>query len=377
VDLTELHDELQEVWTELKTRLEAAEAEAKKLGDETGETKTVIERLQDKLDEVETKLQRPPVGDDEPEQLESKAFGEWLRKGHLPEEYKATLLATDDEVRGGIWIPENIRTNIITRIVDTSPVRELATVETISQGNTLTFPRQSSTRFACGWIGERASVTQTNVATMEAETIPVHEMYAEPFTTQQLLEDAAYDVEGWMQRELAREFGFLEATAFVSGTSIGQPEGLLTNADVAHTAAGSTSVISADCLIDLQMSLQEPYQANATWLAKRTTIRDWRKLKDGQGRYIWEPSSIAAGYPATLLGRPYREAADMPAATSALFPVLYGDFRAAYVIVDRTGMTTLRDPYTNKPFVVYYTRRRVGGQVVAPWAIKKLEMATS
>lgn len=326
----------------------------------------------DRLSELETRLARPRAagvaqasGELTPEM---RAFDTWLRRdvrGLKPEE--ARLLATDSDVDGGYLVPVNMANAIIEKLIQFSPVRELANVMAISRGDTLEIPVEGSTEFAGGWVGERAARSETTSAKLAHVLITAHEMYANPFVTQKLLDDSSFDVEGWISRRLARRFAVVEGTAFISGTGVGQPEGILTNASITVRNSGNATTLTAAGLINAYHDLPEHYAKNATWLMKRATIGAVRLLTDGSGQYLWQ-AGLAAGQPGTLLGQPYREAIDMPAEGAGLKAALFGDFNEGYTIVDRQGAVMVRDPYTNKPKVEFYTTRRVGGAVVLPEA---------
>lgn len=364
-DEKQLHEELLSTWHELKNVLETQNKDA-------GETKAVISKLNERLDAIETKLNRPPVAPETKtgeKSLEVKAFTSWLRKGIVaPDEAKA--LATDDQTDGGYLVPSQMRSTIIELLAEYSPIRSLASVETISLGNTLKIPKEGATAFAAGWVGERESRTETTSGKFAMADIPLHEMYAAPRASQTMLDDSAFNMEEWISRKLAQRFAILEGTAFVNGTGQNQPEGLLANADVTTVNSTVADNIAADSLITLVYSLPDAYARNATWLLRRTTVAAIRQLKDGNGQYLWQPG-LATSAPNTILGHPYVECPDVPAIAANAYVAIFGDIRAAYQIVDKAGIVTLRDPYSAKPFVEFYTTRRVGGQVVLPEAVRK------
>jgi len=229
-----------------------------------------------------------------------------------------------------------------------------------------------------GWVGEQETRTTTNTPGVGVLRIPAHEMYAMPSATQKLLEDASIDVSAWISGKIADRFARIEATAFVAGTGVKQPRGFLTypagtsnNGQIEQIHSGNAALLTADGLINLTFGLKDFYLANAQFLMQRQSVGQVMLLKDLQGRYLWQPS-IQAGTPTTLLSYPVQWAADMPAIAAGALPVAFGDFKAGYTIVDRLGISALRDPYTAKPFVLFYTRKRVGGDVVNFEAIKLL-----
>ena len=371
-------EEMQKTWTALKSTLDQQDAEIKRYGTVSGETKSQIERLNSRLDDLETKASRPaaaPIEEKGKPTLETKAFRGYLRKGVDslgPDELKT--LATDSDVAGGYLVPTIIRDRIIERLAELSPIRALATIETIGVGRALEIPKEGGVDFAAGWVGERELRPPTTVGSFALERIPVDEQYSAPRATQSMLDDTAFDVEGWIIRKVGTRLAQLEGAAFVSGSGVGQPKGLLTSTDITAVNSGHASLLTADGLISLFYSLPEAYVRNATFLMRRATVAAIRQLKDTQGQYLWQ-MSIAPGAPATILGMPYVEAPDMPAIAASAFPILFGDFRACYTIVDRQGINVLRDPYSAKPLVEFYITRRVGGQVVLAEAMRRLRVS--
>ena len=225
---------------------------------------------------------------------------------------------------------------------------------------------------SAAWTTETGTVTETATPQINKRAINVFEMYAQPKATQKLLDDASIDVEAWVAEKVADKFARMEATAFINGNGTTQPKGILQYGagtgfgkiqQVTSGAAGVVSVVCADSLIVLFYGLQEAYTRDATFLMNRATLQSVRLLKLATtNQYIWQPS-LAAGAPDTLLGIPVAQAADMPIASANSLSVALGDFKQAYLIVDRIGLRTLRDPFTEKPFVKFYTTRRTGGEV--------------
>lgn len=392
LELKDLHDEMQRAFKALQERIARSEDEIKKFGSPTGDTKASIEKIQnhldeiekkmqEKIDQIETKINRPPQGgsDDskgEKGQPEKAAFQKYCRKdiGSLsPDEIKA--LSTDSDPDGGYAVPAPIRGDIIQKLIEISPIRSLATVETIAQGNAWEAPTEGATEFAGGWVAERGSRSETTSAKLGMERIPVHEMYANPRATQTMLDDAGFNFEEWLTRKISTTLGKLEGTAFVSGDGVGKPEGILTKSGITEVVSGSASAITADGLINLAYALSDFYARNATWIMRRTSIRDIRKLKDVNNQYLWQPG-LAGTSPATILDRPYIEAPDMPAIAANAYPIVFGDFRNGYKIIDRQQIRVLRDPYSAKPYIEFYTTRRTGGQVVLAEAFVKQKVST-
>ena len=192
--------------------------------------------------------------------------------------------------------------------------------------------------------------------------------------SEQDLEDTVFDLEAEMQAEFAEQFALAEGTAFVSGNAVGKPEGFMTNGDVSEVVSGHASTLLADGLISLVHGIKSEYAKNGTFVFNRTTLAAIRKLKDTAGQYVFQAGMmLTGGVTNAVLGHPYIEATDMPSEGSNTYPVIFGDFNRAYMIVDRVAMAVLRDPFTQATSgnVRYIARRRVGGQVVQAEAIVK------
>jgi len=268
---------------------------------------------------------------------------------------------------------------IVGKIFETSPMRAYASVQTISTDALEGL--YDLDEAAAGWVGETESRAETDTPTLGKWRIPVHEIYAKPHATQKLLDDAEINMEQWLANKVADKFARTEATAFVTGDGVGKPRGFLTYAD-GTTLPGTieqfdtgvnggfgAAPTGGDVLIDALYGLKAQYRANATWFMNRATTKLIRKIKDSDGAYLWSPG-IAAGQPATLLGYPVASFEDMPDPATGSLSIAVGDMRAAYQIVDRINIRVLRDPYSSKPYVQFYTTKRVGGDVVNFEAVK-------
>lgn len=293
----------------------------------------------------------------------------------VTQEYKALSISTDSA--GGYLAPIEYVREIIKGVTEISAFRSLVRVRTTAQ-KSIQIPKRTG-QFAAQRVAEQGTKSETTGLAYGLEELPVHELYALVDISNQMLEDSAFDMASEIAMEAAEQFEVKEGAEFVSGTGVGQAEGVLTNSSVAETNSGSAATIKdasgqADGLIGLKHGIKTAYTRNATWGMNRTTIGSVRKLKDGQGHYIWMPG-IAMGRPNTIDGDPYVELPDMPSEGANLYPVIYGDFRRAYVWADRISMEMLRDPYTqatsgNVRFVI---RKRSGGQVVLAEAVRKLK----
>ncbi len=264
-------------------------------------------------------------------------------------------------------------------------MRRLARVETISgSGFQDLFP---SGLPASGWVAENDARPATSTPTFSPLTFNAEEQYANPGISQRMLDDAVVDVESWIAEKIADAFAIAENTAFVSGNGSDKPFGLLDYITGAASAAkhpfgaiglinsGAGAALTYDGIINLVHALPSQYAANASFAMNRLTMGAVRKLKDADGYPIWQPS-LALGNPSTILGHPNAELSDMPDIAAGTNPIVFGDFQRGYLIVDRIGIRVLRDPYTNKPYVQFYTTKRVGGGVRDPKAFKVQEIAT-
>ena len=295
----------------------------------------------------------------------------------VTQEYKALSISTDSA--GGYLAPIEYVREIIKGVTEISAFRSLVRVRQTAQ-KSIQIPKRTG-QFAAQRVAEQGTRSETTGLAYGLEELPVHELYALVDISNQMLEDSAFDMASEIAMEAAEQFEVKEGAEFVSGTGVGQAEGVLTNSNVAETNSGSAATIKdasgqADGLIGLKHGIKTAYTRNATWGMNRTTLGSVRKLKDGQGQYIWMPG-IAMGRPNTIDGDPYVELPDMPSEGAGLYPVIYGDFRRAYVWVDRISMEMLRDPYTQATAgnVRFIVRKRSGGQVVLAEAIRKLKCA--
>jgi HK97 family phage major capsid protein len=231
-------------------------------------------------------------------------------------------------------------------------------------------------------VAEQGTKSETTGLAYGLEELPLHELYALIDMSNQMLEDTAFDMEAEIRNEAAEQFSVAEGTACVSGSGVGRPEGFLTSPAVGETNSGTAATIAdsegqANGLITLYHALKTPYTRNASFALNRVTLGSVRKLKDSQKNYIWMPG-LANGVPNTILGNPYVEMPDMPNEGAGTFPIVFGDFRRAYTLVDRISMEMLRDPYTQATSgnIRFIFRRRIGGQVTLPEAIRKLKCST-
>ncbi|MDX9690359.1 MAG: phage major capsid protein [Proteobacteria bacterium] len=357
-----------------------------------------ITKLQGELTQVKTALARPSLSgktattfDDETSHYKS-AFMSYVTKGVEPDRAlmtKAMSVINDD--RGGYMVPSEMSERIVTRQQDTTPMRQIATVMSISS-EAVEMLRDTNDADA-QWISELGTRDDTDEGTIGRIRIPVHELFAQPKATQKLMDDSIINVEEWLVNRIADKFARRENAAFVSGDGVGQPRGFLSYTTAAtsdstrswgvleHVATGADGAFAssngADALITLMNKLKAGYLSKASWLMPRSVVDAVRKFKEsGTGAYIWQPS-LQAGTPATLLGYPVILADDMQSMGSGSLSVAFGNFEEGYTIVDRIGLQVLRDPYTAAPFVKFRCSKRVGGDVVNFDAIKVMKFATA
>ena len=333
-------------------------------------------------------------GEIDPDKAEhKKAFNSFLRKGietGLADlERKAVNVTTAGD--GGFALPEQIESVIAQRLLDISPVRSVANVVSVSTSD---YKQLVDTRgMASGWVGEAGARTATNTPTFYEAAALMGEIYANPQATQQSLDDLMFNVEAWVAASIADEFAFREGAAFVSGDGTNKPKGFLNYATLAtadssrawgtleHVATGVSADFAAsnkgDKLVELVYKLKAGHRANAVWMTNKAILAEIRAFKESTtNAYLWQPG-LAAGQPSTLLGYNVVEAEDMPAKAANSLSIAFGDFRAGYTVVDRVGIRSLRDPYSNKPYVGFYVTKRVGGMVVNSEAIKVLKFSTT
>jgi HK97 family phage major capsid protein len=312
----------------------------------------------------------------------ARAFSAYVRRG----EEKA--LSVGSNADGGYLVPGETETEILRRLTEISPIRAIAGIRQVSSS---TYRKPVSlTGPATGWVGETDARPQTNSQTIAAIDYPTTELYAMPAATAGFLEDAAVDVGRWIADEVNAAFAEQETTAFISGDGINKPTGFLSETTVAeaswtwgnigYIATGVAGAFPAsdesDVLIDLVYALKSGYRQNAAWVMNRTTQSVLRKLKDTNGNYLWQPAATA-GARASLMGFELVEAEDMPDIGTDTTPIAFGDFRRGYLVVDRRGVNILRDPFSAKPYVLFYTTKRVGGGVQDFDAIKLLKFSVS
>jgi HK97 family phage major capsid protein len=440
-DLTkDVEKALGEIKTAMRSKFDELEQQAKKRGEDAvtkaeakaindaldklkDDIKAELKKKDDEINALHRKANRPAVAsssDPKIASLETKAnleFGRWvtpqgqkvdatkagaarleyaaafdayLRKGEKGlSDLEAKALSVGSAPDGGYFVEPFRSQQIIDKLYETSALRAVASVISITS-KSVEFPIDRD-EVTTGWVGEQSSRPETNTPQVGMLEIPVHELYAMPKSTQNLLDDAGFNVEAWLDQKVADQMGREENAAFVNGNGVKQPKGFASYATAAtadasrafgtleHVETGangafrtaSATVSPADDLLDLIYKFKPGYRGSLRWGGPRVTLGAVRKFKDQQGNYIYDPRLGANGIIDTVLGYPWDEFSDMAAftVTDALGIVL-ADWKRGYQIVDRQGIRQLRDPYTSKGYVLFYTTKRVGGGVMDSDAIK-------
>ena len=317
-----------------------------------------------------------------------KAWARYMRQGDASQLIEAKQLSAGSGPDGGFTAPDETAHEITRLLQDASPMRQIAEVRTVGSSS---FKKPISRGgAAAGWAAETAARPETQTPTLDLIAFPAAELYAMPAATQTLLDDSFADIDQWLAEEVRDVFAAQETAAFVNGDGIGKPKGFLSYAaspdasaqwgEIGYLATGVDGGFAAsdpiDSLIDLVYAPKSAYRPGAHFVMNRRTVSVVRKFKDLDGNYIWQPAA-QAGQPSTLLGYPVTEIEDMPDIASGASAIAFGDFRRGYLIVDRAGVRVVRDPYSSKPFVLFYTTKKVGGGVQDFNAIKLLKFALS
>ncbi len=318
------------------------------------------------------------------------AWDSYMRKGENTNlrtlEQKALSIQVDAD--GGYLVPDDTEREIARALSDASPIRAISGVRQVS--STIYKKPYTLTGPATGWVGETGVRPETTSPTLTEMQFPTMELYAMPAASSALLDDSAVDIDQWIAEEVQIAFAEQEGTAFVVGDGINKPRGFLDYnkvdnslwswGNIGYTITGTSGGFAAtspgDSLVDLIYSVKSGYRANAHMVMNRSTQAEIRKLKDADGHYLWQPG-IQVGAPATLMNIAIAESEDMADISTDSYAIAYGDFNRGYLIVDRIGVRVLRDPYSSKPYVLFYTTKRVGGGVQNFEAIKLLKFGTA
>lgn len=313
------------------------------------------------------------------------AFQAFMRKGRSAEEMYTKALSVGVDADGGYTVDPDTNGRIVTKLFETSPMRQVAAQQTIgTDALEGLFDLDEATGT---WVGETAARPETNTPKLAAWRIPTHELYAFPFATQKVLDDSMINLESWLAGKVADKFSRTENAAFVNGDGVGKPRGFLTYGagttlpgTIQQVPSGASGAFAAapaggDVLLTTIYAMKQGYRSGARWHMNRTVLSAVRKLKNSDGDYLWAPG-LAVGQPASLSGFPVLEFDDMPDLGADSLSIAFANMGEAYQIVDRQGIRVLRDPYTNKPYVGFYTVKRVGGDVLNFEAIKLIKFNT-
>ncbi|HBP1884067.1 MULTISPECIES: phage major capsid protein [Pseudomonas] len=394
-DVKQVAEELGAKFDEFKQkndkRVEALEAEKGKLVEQV---ETLNEKL-GQLDDMKSALEKELAGMKRPDGTGTKAasehkaaFMQFVRKGIDTGlgELQAKALQIGVDADGGYAVPEELDRNIIELLRDESPMRQVCNQIFVG---TPDYKRLANLGGAgSGWVGETAPRPETSTPTLAQISAVMGELYANPQATQTSLDDMFFDVEGWLNSEVGREFSEKEGAAFLLGDGANKPKGLLAYpfavagdktrpyGTLQRLVSGNAGAFSGDNLIDLVQAVKAGYRRAGTWMMNNLTVAYVRKLKDSEGNYLWRPG-LEVGQPSSLLGYGITENEDMPDIAADANALAFGDFKRAYTIVDRIGTRVLRDPYSNKPYVGFYTTKRVGGMLVDSQAVKVLTLSAA
>lgn len=432
--LADTIEELGRTWAEHRKtndELIKAKADGKAVADleakmvEIGKSLDALTELKEQFEEVQKKLNRPQTdsevkaeselaaevkqfnlmlradfqskGKPAPAEVDAKGYAEYKNaffkvmtgtpmNSLSGDEHKAMSAGSDPD--GGYLLPPSTVGRMVSKLYEQSTMRQLATVQSISTDKLEGIVDNNEAD--AGWVSELGSRSDTSTPQVGKYEIQAHEMYAMPKASQKILDDAATDVEGWLAGKVADKFARVEGAGFTTGTGTGQPRGLFAYTTAAtaddtrawgtfeHVITGANGAFhttKADPLQDMIGAFKDQYLQNATWLMRREVRTAIRKMKEATSdRYLWEPS-LQAGQPDRLLGYPARVDQYVPAIATGSLSLAFGDIREAYTIVDRMGIRTLRDPYTAKPYVVFYSTKRTGGGAVNYEAVKFLKFS--
>jgi HK97 family phage major capsid protein len=369
-----------ERFAKMDTALDSFEVKVTELGE-------TMKKDKERIEVLETAARRPRTGggsEKTPEQIEHEEKVDlFLRKGETDglAELEEKVLRTSVNTDGGYALTQEREASILGRVTEMSPVRQIGAVRSIGAASWAQM-RSLGSVSGGGWVSEQATRAVGTTPTFGMLEVTPGEQYEMPSVTQTALDDLAFNIEQFLEDETALAMAIRENTAFVVGDGVGKPRGFMaytagtddTLMQIEQVNSGHASQVKADGAINCQEALFEVFQPNASWVMRRTTRREFRKLKDGDGTYLLrtDPSGNAQtpGLLTTILDKPVTLLADVAAIGANALAYAYGDFRQAYLIVDRIGIRVLRDPFTSKPNILFYTTKRTGGGVIKPQAIK-------
>jgi HK97 family phage major capsid protein len=385
----ELQDAFQDYQKTVETYFDACDEKLEKADALTSEKVSKLEKslgeLESKMSKMKTVLARPLIGESKSENSAYHgAFMAYVKKGVDQDlaNFEMKALSAGSEPDGGYLLPRETFGKILSGLQSASSFRSVANQVTINS-DALDFIADAG-QFGAGWVSEADARDVTDTAKLNKIRIQAHELYAEPSVTQKLLDDASMDVEQWVTQKIIDKFVSVEEDAFINGDGQGKPKGILSYAagrefgKVERVKSGADASFrvedAADTLIQVVYSLPSAFLKGATWVMNRATLAEIRKFKDQSGRYVWQPA-LQSDDPSTILGYPVTISEQMPNLAKNSLSVAFGNFTHAYTIVDREHMRMLRDPFTTKPYVKFYTTKRVGGDVTNFDAYKLIQFA--
>ncbi|MEM1374156.1 MAG: phage major capsid protein [Pseudomonadota bacterium] len=357
------------------------------LGEFQSDIQRKLEKQEEKLTMLtKSKLTRPALAAGPVEAPHQKAFNAYLRSGDddglrgLEMEEKALAVSGD----GGYLVDPQTSEIVKSALTSTASIRAVANVVNVDATSYDVLIDHGDV--GTGWATETSTVAETATPQIDRISIALHELSALPKASQRLLDDSAFDVEGWLAERIADKFARAEANAFINGDGSDKPRGFLTHSIVpeetwawdslGYVASGTDGQVTADGIVEVIYALGAPYRANGTFVMNSKVAALVRKLKDSDGRFLWA-DGLAAAEPARLMGYPVLIAEDMPDAEDGSHSIAFGDFGAGYTVAERPDLRVLRDPFSAKPHVLFYATKRVGGDVSDFAAIKILKLAAS
>ena len=393
-DVEQVAQELQSKFDDFKSkndkRIDALESEKGKLAGQVETLNGKLTELESLKSDLETELAavKRPGGPQQQSKAATEhktAFMQFMRKGDddglRDLERKALQVGTDED--GGYAVPEELDRNILTLLKDEVVMRQEATVMTIGGSDYKKLVNVGGT--ASGWVGETDARPATDASKLKLIEPFMGEIYGNPQATQKMLDDVFFNAESWINSELAIEFAEQEEIAFTSGNGTKKPKGFLAYTSsldddktrafgtLQHVLSGSAAAVTADSIIQLVYTLRKTHRNGAKFMLNNNSLFKIRILKDSEGNYLWRPG-LEMNQPSTLLGYGIAENEQMPDIAADAKAIAFGNFKRGYTIVDRIGTRILRDPYTNKPYVGFYTTKRTGGMLADSQAIKLLQI---
>ncbi len=409
VETKELQDEFKSTMRIFEEKHGEIMEQVKSYGVEHGETRKSLDSLHNRLDEIETKLNRPKIQTPETQGVDSeytKVFYDWILHGEdnrikeVSKKFNFPMMNETIDTQGGYFVPPEFSNFIVDSLVQFSPVRKYATnikmrrkefkIPVQQRAQNLQTGAPAAGLFETSWGSDLSTINQTDTGLIGQKTLTLCDLNALPFTTLDLSQDNMYgNTESYMMENLIKSFAYREGRAFTLGNAVDEPTGFLTDtagySTVTATGAANTIGTTGNLLFDVFYTLPDWYARNGVWFMNRQTIRLIREWVDGQGQYLLTTNygnTLANDAPATICGRPYQEIIDMPAPAADgtyaadSIPIVFGDMRSAYYVGDPvTGMFMLRDPYSIKGIIQLFTRTRVAGNVILPEALVKVELA--